>query len=90
MSYDCLELIDANNIKESNNKINNKNDILKIILGENSYRKLIETSLLLIGTGAIGCELLKNYVMIGLSTGKDGKIIVTDTDIIEVSNITSP
>ena len=88
MSYDCLELIDSNNIKESNNTINNKNDILRIILGENSYRKLIETNLLLVGAGAIGCELLKNYAMVGLSTGKDGKIYVTDPDIIEVSNLT--
>lgn len=41
----------------------------------------------MIGAGAIGCELLKNYAMIGLGTGPDGKIIVTDPDVIEVSNL---
>jgi molybdopterin/thiamine biosynthesis adenylyltransferase len=41
-----------------------------------------------VGAGAIGCELLKNYAMVGLSTGTKGKIYVTDPDIIEVSNLT--
>jgi molybdopterin/thiamine biosynthesis adenylyltransferase len=43
--------------------------------------------LFMIGAGAIGCELLKNYAMIGLGTGSDGKIVVTDPDVIEVSNL---
>ena len=40
----------------------------------------------MIGAGAIGCELLKNYAMLGLGTGYGG-IIVTDPDVIEVSNL---
>ena len=87
MIYDCLELIEQKNIN-SNKSINNKNDILNLILGDKAYQKLIETNLLLVGAGAIGCELLKNYAMIGLSTGKNGKIYITDPDIIEVSNLT--
>lgn len=41
----------------------------------------------MIGAGAIGCELLKNYAMLGLGTGKEGQIVVTDPDVIEVSNL---
>ena len=41
----------------------------------------------MIGAGAIGCELMKNYAMLGLGTGKEGMIVVTDPDIIEVSNL---
>jgi len=46
-----------------------------------------------IGSGAIGCELLKNYAMINLSTAdkkedrKAGEIVVTDPDHIENSNL---
>ena len=87
MIYDCLELIDNKNIS-SDSKINDKNDLMELILGEKAYRNLIDTNLLLVGAGAIGCELLKNYAMIGLSTGKNGKIYITDPDIIEVSNLT--
>ena len=86
MTYDCLELCDIENLNPT--KINNKNDILKIILGEKAHKKLLDTNLLVVGAGAIGCELLKNYAMLGLSTGTNGKIFVTDPDIIEVSNLT--
>ncbi len=41
----------------------------------------------MIGAGAIGCELLKNYAMLGLGSGPDGSIILTDPDVIEVSNL---
>mmetsp|Transcript_21930 Transcript_21930/g.16272 ORF Transcript_21930/g.16272 Transcript_21930/m.16272 type:complete len:98 (+) Transcript_21930:58-351(+) len=41
----------------------------------------------MIGAGAIGCELLKNFAMIGLGTKDAGHIILTDPDVIEVSNL---
>ena len=41
----------------------------------------------MIGAGAIGCELLKNYAMLGIGTSEFGKIILTDPDVIEVSNL---
>lgn len=39
-----------------------------------------------VGAGAIGCELLKNFAMIGLAGG-EGEVIVTDMDTIEKSNL---
>lgn len=39
------------------------------------------------GAGAIGCELLKNFAMIGLGCAEDGEIVVTDMDTIEKSNL---
>jgi len=49
----------------------------------------------MVGAGAIGCELLKNYAMLGIGTGnaevnerkQGGKIVLTDPDVIEVSNL---
>ncbi|CAK7220978.1 E1 ubiquitin-activating protein [Sporothrix bragantina] len=41
----------------------------------------------LVGAGAIGCEMLKNWAMMGLGTGPNGKITVTDMDSIEKSNL---
>lgn len=38
------------------------------------------------GAGAIGCELLKNFAMMGLASG-EGEVIVTDMDTIEKSNL---
>ena len=41
----------------------------------------------LVGAGAIGCEMLKNWAMMGLATGPNGAITVTDMDSIEKSNL---
>ncbi|KAF7664666.1 hypothetical protein LDENG_00169960 [Lucifuga dentata] len=41
----------------------------------------------LVGAGAIGCELLKNFALIGLSGGEGGHVTVTDMDSIERSNL---
>lgn len=41
----------------------------------------------MIGCGAIGCELLKNFAMIGLGTQNQGKLTITDPDHIETSNL---
>jgi len=44
-----------------------------------------------VGAGAIGCEMLKNWAMMGVAAasaaGTDGKITVTDVDRIERSNL---
>uniref|UniRef100_A0A8D3CJA2 Ubiquitin-like modifier activating enzyme 7 n=1 Tax=Scophthalmus maximus TaxID=52904 RepID=A0A8D3CJA2_SCOMX len=40
-----------------------------------------------VGAGAIGCELLKNFALIGLGAGEEGGITVTDMDFIERSNL---
>ncbi|PKU37965.1 ubiquitin-like modifier-activating enzyme 7 [Limosa lapponica baueri] len=40
-----------------------------------------------VGAGAIGCELLKNFAMMGLAAGPGGDITVTDMDSIALSNL---
>lgn len=36
-------------------------------MGEDVYQKIKSTNLFMVGCGAIGCELLKNFAMINLS-----------------------
>lgn len=57
------------------------------LLGKDMHEKIKNCKLFMIGAGAIGCELLKNYAMLGLGTGDNGHIILTDPDVIEVSNL---
>jgi len=40
-----------------------------------------------VGAGAIGCEMLKNWAMMGVAAAGDGNITVTDMDCIERSNL---
>lgn len=41
----------------------------------------------LVVAGAIGCEMLKSWALMGLSTGDRARITVTDMDTIEKSNL---
>ena len=62
---------------------------LEILLGSEFQSILANLKVQMVGAGAIGCELLKNFAMLNISTdpNKKGKIYVTDPDIIEVSNL---
>ena len=60
---------------------------LRACIGNELLSKIQDCNLFMIGAGAIGCELLKNYSMLGAGSGKEGSILVTDPDIIEVSNL---
>lgn len=57
------------------------------VFGKEFQEKLSNVKEFLVGAGAIGCEMLKNYAMIGLATGTEGQIYVTDNDSIEKSNL---
>ncbi|KAK3709496.1 E1 ubiquitin-activating protein [Vermiconidia calcicola] len=57
------------------------------VFGKEYQDKLADVKQFLVGAGAIGCEMLKNWAMLGLATGPKGKISVTDMDQIEKSNL---
>lgn len=58
-----------------------------VVFGREYQEKIANLKQFLVGAGAIGCEMLKNWAMIGLGTGPQGEIIVTDMDSIEKSNL---
>jgi ubiquitin-activating enzyme E1 len=57
------------------------------VFGHSFQEKIANHSQFLVGSGAIGCEMLKNWSMMGLATGQKGVIHVTDLDTIEKSNL---
>ena len=57
------------------------------VFGKEFQEKLANVNEFLVGAGAIGCEMLKNWAMIGLATGSKGRITVADMDQIEKSNL---
>uniref|UniRef100_W8CC53 Ubiquitin-like modifier-activating enzyme 1 n=2 Tax=Monodelphis domestica TaxID=13616 RepID=W8CC53_MONDO len=57
------------------------------VFGSDLQEKLGKQRFFLVGAGALGCELLKNFAMMGLGCGEGGDITVTDMDIIEKSNL---
>ncbi|MPC17570.1 Ubiquitin-like modifier-activating enzyme 1 [Portunus trituberculatus] len=66
----------------------NRYDPQVAIFGKGFQEKLGRQKYFVVGAGAIGCELLKNFAMLGLGLVKDGgQIVVTDMDLIEKSNL---
>ncbi|ROW14541.1 hypothetical protein VPNG_03190 [Cytospora leucostoma] len=57
------------------------------VFGKEYQEKISNVKQFLVGAGAIGCEMLKNWAMIGLGTGPEGQITITDMDSIEKSNL---
>lgn len=57
------------------------------VFGKEFQEKIENTKEFLVGAGAIGCEMLKNWAMIGLGSGPNGHIDITDMDSIERSNL---
>lgn len=57
------------------------------VFGKTFQDKIGNHRQFLVGSGAIGCEMLKNWAMIGLASGPNGVIHVTDLDTIEKSNL---
>ncbi|ESO94579.1 hypothetical protein LOTGIDRAFT_232383 [Lottia gigantea] len=72
---------------QSFHKKGDRYDLFRICVGEEKVKELANTKLFMVGCGAIGCEMLKNYALMGISCGEQGKITITDNDLIEKSNL---
>ncbi|XP_075015403.1 ubiquitin-like modifier-activating enzyme 7 isoform X2 [Calonectris borealis] len=57
------------------------------VFGAAFQEQLGRQKYLVVGAGAIGCELLKNFAMMGLAAGPDGDLTVTDMDTVALSNL---
>lgn len=87
--FDSLESLPGS-VKRSEDlckPTNSRYDGQIAVFGREFQEKIANVNEFLVGAGAIGCEMLKNWAMIGLATGTKGKISVADMDQIEKSNL---
>ncbi len=73
--------------EETTRPINSRYDPQIAVFGLKFQQKVANLKVFLVGAGAIGCEVLKNWALQGLGSGPEGKIFVTDNDSIEKSNL---
>ncbi len=112
--YDAIEVLPGFEIKEDENILENfdklaqkenynltktRLDGIRLLIGNEVLEKIRKMKILVVGAGAIGCELLKNFAMLEVGSSNENPnndkedkqtkngIIVTDPDIIEVSNL---
>ena len=91
--YDCDELLSSNPGPSELNNHQDENSFIdsspgqSYILGSSVTKLLASQKLFVVGSGAIGCEILKNLSAMGAATIGKGRISITDMDTIERSNL---
>ena len=84
---DFYEAVENINDNADRTLRNSRYDDQIAIFGNEVQNKLEKSNFFMVGAGATGCEFLKNFALIGASSEKTSKFIVTDNDNIEVSNL---
>ncbi|UQC75836.1 ubiquitin-activating enzyme E1 [Colletotrichum lupini] len=89
MYFDSLESLPTSSARTAElcKPLGTRYDGQIVVFGREYQEKIANLRQFLVGAGAIGCEMLKNWAMIGLGTGPKGQITVTDMDSIEKSNL---
>jgi ubiquitin-activating enzyme E1 len=78
-----VEPLDPNDLKP----LNCRYDAQISVFGSKLQKKLESAQTFVVGSGALGCEFLKNLALMGVCCGKQGKLTITDDDVIEKSNL---
>ncbi|KAF4509164.1 hypothetical protein G6O67_005455 [Ophiocordyceps sinensis] len=89
MYFDALESLPTSTKRtpELCKPLGSRYDGQVAVFGREFQEKIGDVKQFLVGAGAIGCEMLKNWAMMGLGAGPEGKLWVTDMDSIEKSNL---
>lgn len=88
--YDCMETLPETLPTEKDcAPTGSRYDGQIAVFGAEFQKKVESLTYFLVGAGAIGCEMLKNWAMMGIGASSEGSgdIIVTDMDTIEKSNL---
>ncbi|KAK2440690.1 E1 ubiquitin-activating protein [Trifolium repens] len=67
--------------------VNSRYDAQISVFGRKLQKKLEDSQVFVVGSGALGCEFLKNLALMGVACGSQGKLTITDDDVIEKSNL---
>ncbi len=85
--FDAIECLPKEKVSEADAAPSNtRYDGQTAIFGKEFQKKIGALKYFVVGAGAIGCELLKNFAMMGVGA-IDGNLFVTDMDLIEKSNL---
>ena len=85
---DFSQIVENLNLIDIDRKLNNSRyDDQIAIFGNDIQKKLANSNIFMVGAGALGCEYLKTFSMMGIAVESDKKVYVTDNDNIEISNL---
>jgi ubiquitin-activating enzyme E1 len=86
LTVDYFELL-QNAIPANANSIGSRYDHQIALFGKAIQDKILAQKWFMVGCGALGCEYMKAFAMMGVGAGKNGCVHITDADTIELSNL---
>jgi len=85
LHYDIFEAIPDGEVDRT--PVNSRYDDQIKIFGREVQEKLGKIKTFLVGAGALGCEFMKAFALMGVACSPEGRVFCTDNDNIEVSNL---
>jgi len=86
LRFDFFETVENLPENVNRNLLNSRYDDQIAIFGQELQKKLNNMNIFMIGAGALGCEFIKNFSLMGIAC-KNGLITITDNDNISLSNL---
>jgi ubiquitin-activating enzyme E1 len=85
LHFDIYETLPRQEVNKA--PMNCRYDDQIAIYGREVQEMLGKVHLFMVGAGALGCELIKAYALMGIGCSTKGKVHCTDNDNIEISNL---
>eukprot|EP00300_Choanocystis_sp_HF-7_P036097 c5119_g1_i1.p1 GENE.c5119_g1_i1~~c5119_g1_i1.p1 ORF type:complete len:1014 (-),score=269.80 c5119_g1_i1:69-3110(-) len=90
--FDAVESLPSNVLQLPPTEFVPRQDLARysgqiVVFGNTFQERLLKLKYFLVGSGAIGCEMLKNFAMMGVGCSEEGRVVTTDMDGIEKSNL---
>jgi len=85
--FDAHEVLLDNLTEEEVSPIGCRYDSQIAVFGRSFQDQLVNLNCMLIGSGTLGCEYLKNFAMMGVGAGSKGSVTVTDFDVVQKCNL---
>jgi len=85
LHFDIFETLPRDKVNRATT--GSRHDDQIAIYGQELQEKLGKVNLFMVGAGALGCELIKAFALMGIACSPTGNVHCTDNDNIEVSNL---
>ncbi|CDW75917.1 ubiquitin-activating enzyme e1 family protein [Stylonychia lemnae] len=85
LHYDIFDTLPNEEVDRT--PMNCRYDDQILVYGREIQEKLKKVKTFIVGTGALGCEYIKAFALMGIGCSEEGGVAVTDNDNIEVSNL---
>ena len=86
LNYHAFEAL-PETTPEDTAPMNTRYDDQIAVYGRKFQEMLGDLKIFMVGCGALGCEFVKNFALMGVACGPKGMLTITDNDRIEVSNL---